>query len=287
MNGTITQRESSENPQEIPGFPKFGYIALQGVLNTRDLGGMPTTDGRRIKRRRLIRSGDLADATAADITQLVCMHDLEYVVDLRTQAEIDRSPDPKPLMGGIEYEHLPVLSEASIIGFDRADFANTTKVAKDFIERPFETIQLLYPKALLGEFGMKAYSKLLHGLLNSPEGATLWHCTQGKDRTGIAAILIEYALSVPMKYIRDDYLATNLYIGGWIEKIKKLLKGKTSTRGISADIQAFGSARESYFDAALNAMNGTFGSIDTYLDKALDFGPDKRAALQEMYLEER
>lgn len=274
-----------EKPEPVPGFPNFGYMALQGVDNARDLGGMPTADGSRIRKRRLLRSGALGEATASDIKQLTRMHHLEYVVDFRAPLEVERSPDPMPLLSGVEYVSMPSLPDGAIITVGRMSIAKDKKLMQEFTGHPFETIKDLYPKAILGELGIESYGRFLHDLLQAKEGATLWHCTQGKDRTGIAAILVEHALGVAPEVILADYLATNLFIGGWLARMERLLRITHLAKGIDADIDAYAYAHTVYFEAAMDAMRGVFGSIDAYMERELDFGEAEKRQLRMMYLE--
>ncbi len=283
MPNSAVHAPAPERPEPIEGFPKFGHMTLTGVDNARDLGGMPTKDGR-IKKRRLLRSGALGEATAADMKQLIRMHDMEYVVDLRTPFEVEHDPDPLPLMAGVEYVNMPALSQGAIVTMGRFSAAKDQKLLREFTGHPFATIQDLYPKALLGETGIETYGRFLHDLL-SAEGATLWHCTQGKDRTGIAAILVEHILGVPEEAILADYLATNLFIGGWMARMQKLLRATGLAKGVNADFEAYAYAYKAYYDAAMRAMCGVFGSVDAYLERELKFGPAEQEALRERYLE--
>lgn len=273
------------SPAPIEGFPKFGHIPLQGVINCRDLGGMPTADGRRIRKRRLMRSADLHDATAEDMKQLVRMHDLEYVVDLRADYEVENAPDPIPLMTGIEYVHLPALSDDAIGFSGLKNIVNDVKMLSRFSKDPVETIEELYYKCVMGEYGKRAYKTFLNDLLKSGDGGSLWHCTQGKDRTGIAAILVEYSLGVSPDHIRRDYLATNLFIKPWVDKMNSLMRNKVLVGGLGIDLEAYTYANMCYFDKAVETIVDNYGSMDNYLTRALDFDPDKRAKLRELYLE--
>lgn len=289
MGDSVKYREAKvctpTNPEPIPGFPKFGQIPLKGVYNCRDLGGMPAADGRRIRKRRLMRSAELEDATAEDMRQLTHMHHLEYVIDLRADYEVESDPDPLPLMRGVEYVNLPALSDDAIGFTGLRHLKQDMKTLTRFMKDPYELVQELYPKCVLGEYGIKAYSKLLDDLLNAQQGATLWHCTQGKDRTGIAAMLVEYVLGVPADYIRRDYLATNLFIRPWVDKMKDALSNKIIFGGLGIDIEAYAFANLCYLDTALDAIRDSYGSLDKYLDRALDFGPEKQRALRALYLE--
>lgn len=248
---------------------------------------MPTTDGHRIKKRRLIRSGDLHDATVEDMKQLIRMHDLEYVIDLRAPFEVTDEPDPLPLMEGIEYVDLPALSDNAIgfMGLKKGSRISDMKALKDFSNDPFEFVREMYRKCILGECGLKAYSTFLHDLIKYYDGASLWHCTQGKDRTGIAAMLLEYTLGVSMENIRRDYLATNLFIKPWVDKVTHLMRNKILVGGLGVDLDAYTFAFMGYMNTALDTIIDSYGSIDNYLAKGLDFGPDKQEMLRHLYLE--
>lgn len=271
-------------PHDIPGFRNFGHIKLRGVSNARDLGGMPAADGRRIARRRLVRSSALHDATPEDMKQLLHMHGVDCVIDFRTDAEIERDPDPKPLMQGVKYLHLPVFTQEAIGITSGGNPARDLRAMREYADKPYEMIEELYSKSVLGAQGIAAYKEFLHDLLSEAKGATLWHCTQGKDRTGMAAVLVEYALGVPMEYILDDYLATNLFVRGWAEALRSFLADKPFARGIDNDVSAYAFANTCYFEAMFAAIVNSYGSMDSYLARALDFGPAEQARLQELYL---
>ncbi len=286
MNASTPRACAPEKLKPVPGFPNFGHIALKGVENARDLGGMPTADGRRIRKRRLLRSGALGEATAADMKQLIRMHDVEYVVDFRSAPEVEHAPDPLPLMAGVEYVNMPVFTEDAIVAAGKLNLSKDAKLMREFAAHPYDTIKDLYSKAVLGEQGIEVYRRFMHDLIEEGAGATLWHCTQGKDRTGIAAILVEHALGVPHEVIVADYLATNLFLDGWVERLSGFLRSMSIAKGVDANIEAYAYAHMAYFDTAMKAMRGVFGSIDAYMERELDFGASEKHTLQEMYLEE-
>lgn len=271
-------------PHDIPGFRNFGHITLRGVSNARDLGGMPAADNKRIARRRLVRSSGLHDATPEDMKQLLHMHGVDCVIDFRTDSEIEREPDPKPLMQGVKYMHLPVFTQEAVGITSGGNPLKDFRVLMEYAGKPYEMIGELYPKSVLGEPGKKAYSEFLDDLLHETKGATLWHCTQGKDRTGIGAVLVEYILGVPMDYIQDDYLATNLFVGGWAETVRKFLADKRFGRQVDEDVNAYAFASMCYLDNMFSAVNRAYGSLDNYIVKALNFEPDKWRKMRELYL---
>lgn len=279
-----TEQCAPSAPHDIPGFRHFGHMNLQGISNARDLGGMPAADGRRIARRRLVRSSALHDATPEDMKQLLHMHNVDCVVDFRTDAEIEKEPDPQLLMPGVKYVHAPVFTEEAVGITTGGSPVRDVRAVMEYAGKPYEMISELYVKCVLGEAGKHAYQVFLEDLLSEAEGATLWHCSQGKDRTGIAAVLVEYILGVPMDYILDDYLATNLFVRGWPETVRWFLAAKKIARHIDSDVNAYAFANICYFEALFAAITNSYGSLDNYLVRALDFGPDKQAELRAMYL---
>ena len=84
----------------------IGNNILQGVPNFRDIGGMETADGRRIRPHRLLRGGHLADLTEQDRERLSGEFGLRTVVDLRTTGERSRKPDQ--VLPGVTYLHCPI-----------------------------------------------------------------------------------------------------------------------------------------------------------------------------------
>ena len=66
-----------ELPGAIPGFSEFGHIPFEGLRNTRDLGGLPAADGRRVRPALLLRSGALHKATENDLARLLVDYRLE------------------------------------------------------------------------------------------------------------------------------------------------------------------------------------------------------------------
>lgn len=90
-----------------PSPTNHGKIALEGLHNTRDLGGLPA-DGGHVRPRRLLRSGMLAPATAEDLTTLRNAYDVRLVIDLRTDEEAAHWPDPMGLLPEARLVRLPV-----------------------------------------------------------------------------------------------------------------------------------------------------------------------------------
>lgn len=296
LSETASQRDSAgvgefklgepELPEPVAGFPDFGRLSLRGLPNTRDLGGMPTADGRAIAANRLIRSSDLHKATSSDIEVLGTQVGVQRVVDFRTAFERSKAPDPEPFMPFARFYHVPVVSEQAVGVTREAGLMGDLKLFREYSGTPFEAVAHVYRQALLGEDGIHAYSSLLEILLDADEGATLWHCTEGKDRAGLASVIVEFALGVSPQVIMADYLATNLFVRNWAERMADALGRAHLAKLLDGDVDAIFYANAVYLVSGVSAVVDRYGSFDNYLAQALHFGPGKREKLRELYLVE-
>lgn len=249
-----------------PNLTNHGKIALEGLHNTRDLGGLPVGTGH-VRPRRLLRSGMLAPATAADLATLRDDYDVRLVIDLRTDEEAAQWPDPMELLPDARLVRLPVFRSPA------GDAQETIRALGEKIASGELAISDLfanfYPRFVLGEDGVTAYRGLFRELLELGEGAALWHCSAGKDRCGLASVLVETALGVPWNLVKKDYLATN-----------ELIEAKGSAQNMF-DV---GGVDARYLRTALDAIEETYGSLDAYLAGALDVDNTARAELRHRFV---
>src|SRR5579871_6510375 len=127
------------------------------------------------------------------------------------------------------------------------------------------------------------YKPFFGKLLTMPSGdALVFHCTAGKDRTGIRAALLLYALGVPYATIREDYEATNYYRSGDNRRSLQSLAGMHISESVA---RALMSAKGEYLDATFDALRTQYGSVDRYLEEQLGLDQEKRAMLKAKYLE--
>lgn len=285
QDNTETTAGHIELPEPIPGFSEFGHIPLEKLHNTRDLGGLPAADGRRIRPALLLRSGCLHKASEQDIATLLADYRLEGVVDFRTAVERDKEPDPRELMEGVAFYDFPAFSVEAVGITHGAGLAQELKALSADSARPHQMVLGMYPKMLLGDEGREAYSSFLEVLLEGNGGAYLWHCTEGKDRAGLGAVLVERALGVPEEFVKRDYLATNLFVRNRVETMLDAVRDKLHLlKGIDADVDSLFYAFSDYYEAAMTAVEQEYGSFDAYLERGLNFGPEKQKALREKYL---
>ena len=145
----------------------------------------------------------------------------------------------------------------------------------------------MYVEFLSSDKGKAGYRQLFEELLALPDGqAVLFHCSEGKDRTGCAAMLILYALGVDEETIMEDFLLTNVYNAALIEEDRRLLEAE----GISGEemetyLPMMDQVNPAFMAAAIALMTESCGSPLNYITQELGVTEDEIAALRDKYLE--
>lgn len=152
---------------QIDNLEEAGRIPLEGLPNTRDISYLQTESGKRIQPHRLIRSGALEKATAADLAILGQNFDVKTVVDLRTDEEQLKSPDPKQTFTGVTFLDVPILG-FSTAGVTREDgLGGMAKALFSFKDDPKQVLIGMYPDMLLEPMGIKGYKQFFKVLLEN------------------------------------------------------------------------------------------------------------------------
>ena len=267
-------------------------IDLPGIGNARELGGYAAA-GRHIKKGTLIRCASLNNATEEALARLSETYRVETVVDLRMSNEAQGQPDPA--IEGAKGVLLPVveiadfLSNGGVTGSDVALLENYQQNRMQIFELAYSLGMLsesLYTDFLLGDVGIKAYARFFEELLALDEGrAILWHCTDGKDRTGCAAMLVLFALGADRETVLADYLLTNTYNAAALEAVRQ----QTADLDMDDDKRAAllfmsGGVIKGYMDHAIDTLEERYGSVGGYLSAELSVGPAQIERLRDMFL---
>lgn len=241
-------------------------VILQGASNLRDLGGWPTGDGRRVRFGRIYRSAALHALTPGDLHTLEALH-LRHICDLRGDGEREKFPSRIPV-GAIVH----ALGIQPTIGASLRDLiANHAATADDVMQ----VMQMAYGAyATDWHHRYRAMFDLL--LRDEDDGALLFHCTAGKDRTGFGAALILAALGVPDEAIRVDYLATNRLWAGDPQLAASLPPVVAATL-----LRVF----PEFLAAALDAVRRSHGSMEAYLVDRIGLTTQRQDRLRALYTE--
>ena len=241
-------------------------VKVSGAINFRDAGGYKTKDGHQVKWGKVYRSAALNKLTDSDLDTLVNRH-INTVIDFRSTSEMTQAKDHLP--ANVDYELCPQGSE---------NLAQWMKIIPT----------LTSADSLMASFygnidSIEARNKVFFAklILVPDTSAILFHCTAGKDRTGMAAALFLYALNVPMETIMDDYLASNIYRKNENEKMANSMVAFLHIKKQLADELA--GVKPAYLEATFSAINKKYGSVDNFLAKAMGIGPKQLKLLRSKY----
>lgn len=175
-------------------------LALEGASNLRDIGGWPVADGRRVRHGIAYRSAALHGLTEADLGHLA-RTGLRTVCDLRGRQEAARAPSRLP--PGAAAHPLPI---EPFVGASLRDMLEGGAATGEGATALLRQAYLAYVSDHL-----PAYRRLFALLLEEERRPLLFHCSAGKDRTGIGAALILTVLGADRATVVADYVATDRF----------------------------------------------------------------------------
>ena len=184
-------------------------------LNLRDLGGIPF-DGGTIPHGLFFRSGKLSILNRQECAKLMKEFHVDCVIDLRTPVESAEFPDPLP--ENVEYLQIPILKDAAVgitheTGSDPMTIIRNLRKHPEKLKDMVPDFDCLYTDFITDGYSRAQLDKTVEALrLNAEKGlTTLFHCTAGKDRTGIVSMALLKSYGVCNEEIIKDYMRTNRY----------------------------------------------------------------------------
>lgn len=262
-------------------------LKLESIPNARDLGGYVLPDGRTVKPGLLLRGGSLSNATDGDIECLAGRYHVAKVFDFRTSIERNLQPDRE--IPGSRNIWMPAFDENSqsmeMLSLPQEAYRNLGPWLLEHASEPHvqEVAAAMYTSMVCNEFTQIQYAGFLQNIIATPEGAVYWHCSQGKDRTGVGAAVLLAALGADRELIMQDYAISAQY---YAEELAPYLE-KVPTEGEKAVLTTFISVNCEYFEKALDWIDSEFGSMEGFLRGPLCLGDDDFEILRSRYLEKR
>lgn len=255
-------------------------ITLKDSSAFRDLGGLPTEGGRRLRAGRLYRSDALAAPVAED-RALIGSLGLRFVCDLRSAAERRARPcldwlSPAPRV--LHLELAPALDAGTAAMSAELYRARSATAARALMRRTYEVL----PSACAPRLGE------LFGALRAGEIPALIHCSAGKDRTGFAVAMVLCALGVPRPAILADYLlaARPEHIARAHTRTAEVMQLVLGEPLEHAAVAAMSSVEPELLDASFAAIEREHGGIEAYLREVAGLDAAARHELQSMLLED-
>jgi protein tyrosine/serine phosphatase len=195
-------------------------LALEGSLNFRDLGGYPTTSGRRIRWRRLFRSDALHALSESDIEHLLgASIGLSDVIDLRSSAELSSEGRGRLEATSAAFHHTPLYDGPPSEG-----------------RRVVADMRLAERYLGLLEVAMAPIARIV-GIVAAADGAAVYHCAAGKDRTGVVSAVLLGALGVADDLIVADYALTQRNLDAILERLNAMHGYKDMLEALPPDTQ--------------------------------------------------
>jgi protein tyrosine/serine phosphatase len=255
------------------------WVPLDGAVNVRDLGGLPTSDGRATAFGRVLRSDNLQGLTPADVRRLVDGFGLRTVIDLRTGVEVDKE-GPGPLDGEplVVHRHLSLFPEGGRLTDVDADALLPWQREwgggrpDEHRDNPSVGYYLNY----LRDSVVAALRALTEPDGPDGGGSAIVHCAAGKDRTGVVVALALSAAGVPRDAIVADYVATGDRLDAVLERLRASPTYAPDLDGLPADVHRPRAATMERFLALLDERTG--GPVGWLA--AAGFGSDEVAALR-------
>ncbi|MDR1506512.1 MAG: tyrosine-protein phosphatase [Treponema sp.] len=232
-----TFKKTPQNPRILPA---------EGICNLRELGGYPVRDKGGIKRIKwglLFRAGELAGMTCND-KKLLEERKVRTVVDFRSNSEREASPD------GV----IKTVRKQVALPIDAGNLMNSMAFTSGGAEAEMGKLYAALPKEAVPRY--RALFELLSDPSNTP---LLYHCTAGKDRTGLASALILYALGADTETVYRDYLESTPLLR---ERFAVLLESQPH-------MVPYMTVQESYLKTAWGELE-KYGGPGRYIQKELN-----------------
>ena len=184
---------------------------MKRELNLRDLGGVG--DGL-VPQGLFLRSGKLSILAPDECAELCKRFNIKCIIDLRTSVEVAEFPDPLP--DGVVYLQVPLLKDAAVgitheTGSDPMTIIRNLRKHPEKLREMIPDFKQLYTDIVTDEYSRSQLDKVVETLRKNAEKGicTLYHCTAGKDRTGIVSMALLKSYGVSNEEILDDYMRTN------------------------------------------------------------------------------
>lgn len=261
-----TQHLSAPEYGKKTALPEIG---IKKVYNFRTVGNIKNKDGKTLKEGKFYRSANLFKLKKNSFKKMNNLG-IKEIIDLRNSKEIARKPDRLP--EGIIYKNQSAFEDEG----DQLDQARKLVLKGKVNSADAEKRMLDFYTNYVTEHP-EVIREIITGILES-ETPVLYHCTAGKDRTGIITALILTVLRFDKQTIYNDYLLSNNYRKSFVDKRLSLARNlhfifPKLDIGV---LEKLSWVETAYLDAAFNEINKKYGSVDRYIQVVLGISENKR-----------
>jgi len=221
-------------------------IRFEAVFNFRDLGGYLTRGGQKVAWRRLFRSSELHHMTSHDMIQLKEEIRLRSVIDLRNSRQLEPFSPLDEV--GAEYYNIPLIDSVNDKEDLYQDFSNMGEVYSYYASHE--------------EFGRRVVEAL--EIIAEPDNLPLvFHCSAGKDRTGVLTAIVLGILGVTDEDIIEDYTMTAPYMKELINRWNSDPKSPEDLSNVPEYLLEASPESMTFF---LSTLKREYGSVRRYIE---------------------
>lgn len=247
-------------------------IAFDNIPNARDLGGIRTKDGRIIRSGLLLRSAYLVNASDDDLRKLSEVYGVSKVIDLRSEYEVGALPD-KPVPGS-DYSHVEIITLNGHLFKGMHSFFERSSCFEEGMARFIMTpaAKMICDGFYVSFVDDTDCQESIHRFFAevlSAKGPILWHCTQGKDRTGLCTALLLHVLGVSREDLLKDFLVTNDYYAHEIDVVGEYVRRLGGGEEEQTCVWTLVGVNEQLFVDALDRIDTRYGGPDAYMKNQL------------------
>lgn len=268
---------------------KDRIITLEGALNVRELGGLPLAGGRHVKYGKLIRAGRLSNLSENDRKVLQRKWNVRTIIDLRNSQEISEHPDV--FLEGADLRQINLIANEQNgiskedYGMSMIDYLMMRASSLHADGGSKKLLEFMYGEMAKSPYSVGKIRDFFMELLMLRDGAFLWHCTSGKDRTGVTGALLLYLLGADMDTIREDYLYTNEQVRSYRENLLEMMRQHGADETLVEEIRILESVDWKYIENFFHSIKNTYGSIDKFLSSQLGLTEEDKRKLIQIYTE--
>ncbi|KAF3480095.1 uncharacterized protein GIQ15_05442 [Arthroderma uncinatum] len=273
-SGTYFIQRTMANITSQAALPSPPFYAIDGVYNLRDIGGYAVSPTTSVRRNFIYRSAHLAGITPAGCKAIVDKLGITYIYDFRSDLEIARYPLVD--IPGTTRRYVPVFRNQD------ASPASLALRYKDYSAADGAEGFIRAYKEILRTGAESAYKIVFEHIRDQPTEPLLFHCTAGKDRTGVfAALLLRLAGVTDDKVIGEEYALTEVGLGELRgEFIKKLMDHPAVSGDRDGAVRMTG-AKAAAITGTLKYLDSEYGGVEGYMKQAIGFSDEDIKKIKE------
>lgn len=235
---------------------------MNSIRNFRSLSGIKTPLGT-LRENTLFRGGPLNNIQESDKQLLLDKYNVKTIIDFRNSHEVNNEPNEN--IHSTIYKNVLIMQEEGEVSADPKDIAKAKTETKDD-----SFMYDIYRDFVRTELAHQGYKDFLLTIANQNHGATYFHCTAGKDRTGFAATLILMILGADMDTIMEEFLKTNTLIlehkDELLDSIVKFYPFDTTNEELVMEVIG---VKAEYLRASFDEIEKQYRTFDNYIKEAL------------------